>query len=393
MSGGKKMQEYKFLLDIALILTLTKALGLFSKKISLPPVVGALIAGILLGPIGINVIEPTSTITALAEIGVIVLMFQAGLETDIDELKESGLAAFIIAVIGVVVPLAGGFLVAKAFNPDMMENIFIGVILTATSVSITVQTLQEMGKLKGRVGTSILGAAIIDDVLGVVLLSVITSIGSASGSGITSVFMTIGKLVAFILIAGIGGVFVYRFFHWIEERGMRRRRIPVFAFAFCLFLSFFAELFGIADITGAYMAGVILCRTNAHDYINRKVECVSYMLITPIFFANIGLKTTVSGMSSAIIIFTILLCIVAVLSKMIGCGIGAKICGYTGKEALQIGVGMISRGEVALIVAEKGLKVGIMPPELFSPIVIVVVITTLLTPILLRLVFMEKETA
>ncbi|MEE1312429.1 MAG: cation:proton antiporter [Lachnospiraceae bacterium] len=385
------MQEYKFLLDIALILTLTKALGLFSKRISLPPVVGALIAGVLLGPIGINVIEPTSTITALAEIGVIVLMFQAGLETDIDELKESGLAAFIIALIGVLVPLIGGFAVAQCFNSDIMENIFIGVILTATSVSITVQTLQEMGKLKGKVGTSILGAAIIDDVLGVVLLSIITSVGSSGGAGISSILMTIGRLAAFLALAGIGGIGVYRFFHWLESRGMRKRRIPVFAFAFCLFLSFFAELFGIADITGAYMAGVVLCRTNAHDYINRKVECVSYMLITPIFFANIGLKTTISGMSSTIVLFTVLLCAVAIISKMIGCGVGAKLCGYTNKESLQIGVGMISRGEVALIVAEKGLKVGIMPPELFSPIVIVVVITTLLTPILLRVVFTEKS--
>lgn len=385
------MQEYKFLLDIALILTLTKALGLFSKRISLPPVVGALIAGIILGPIGFDMVEPTGTITALAEIGVIVLMFQAGLETDIDELKESGVAAFIIALIGVIVPLLGGFLVAKSFNPNIMEDIFIGVILTATSVSITVQTLQEMGKLKGRVGTSILGAAIIDDVLGVVLLSVITSIGSSTGSGFGPVVITIARLIAFILIAGIGGVGVYRFFHWLEGRGMRRRRIPVFAFAFCLFLSFFAELFGIADITGAYMAGVILCRTNAHDYINRKIECVSYMLITPIFFANIGLKTTISGMSNNIVLFTVILCLVAIVSKMIGCGFGAKLCGYDGREALQIGVGMISRGEVALIVAEKGLKVGIMQEKLFSPIVIVVVITTLLTPILLRIVFADKK--
>lgn len=385
------MQEYKFLLDIALILTLTKSLGLFSKRISLPPVVGALIAGIFLGPIGIGVISPTTTITSLAEIGVIVLMFQAGLETDIDELKNSGVAAFVIALIGVGVPLLGGFAVSSAFNQDMLENIFIGVILTATSVSITVQTLQEMGKLKGKVGTSILGAAIIDDVLGVILLSVITSMGSASSAGLHSVITTVLRLVMFLVIAGIGGMIVYRFFHWLELRGLRRRRIPVFAFAFCLFLSFFAEMFGIADITGAYLAGVILCRTKAHDYINRKVECVSYMLITPIFFANIGLKTSIDGMTSDIVMFTVLLCIVAILSKMIGCGAGAKLCGYTNREALQIGVGMVSRGEVALIVAEKGLKVGIMPENLFSPIVIVVVITTLLTPIMLKMVFSDSK--
>lgn len=385
------MQEYRFLFDIALILTLTKALGLFSKKISLPPVVGALIAGIVLGPVGFNIVQQTGTITSLAEIGVIVLMFQAGLETDIKELKNSGAAAFIIAVCGVIVPLVGGFAVAHMFQKNIMENIFVGVILTATSVSITVQTLQEMGKLKGKVGTTILGAAIIDDVLGVILLSVTTSIGASSGAGMASIFLTIGRLVAFIIIAGIGGVGVYHFFHWLEHRGMKRRRIPVFAFAFCLFLSFFAELFGIADITGAYMAGVILCEMEAHDYINRKVECLSYMLITPIFFANIGLKVTIDSMSSSLIIMTVLLCIVAILSKMIGCGLGAKICKYDNKEALQIGVGMISRGEVALIVAEKGAKVGLISDALFSPVVIVVVITTLLTPILLKVVFKEKN--
>ena len=206
------MEEYRYLLDIAVILALTKSFSLFSRKVNMPPVVGALIAGIILGPVMLNVIEPSDTILSLAEIGVIVLMFQAGLETDIRELKRSGKAAMVIALCGVVVPLAVGAVISFMFEKNLMENIFVGVILTATSVSITVETLQDMGKLKGRVGTAILGAAIIDDILGIILLSVMTSIGKAGTVELTGVLMIIGKMALFFVISGAGGIFVYKFF-------------------------------------------------------------------------------------------------------------------------------------------------------------------------------------
>ena len=178
------MEEYKFLLDIAIILAMTKAFSLVSKKFNMPPVVGALIAGIILGPVVLNIVDPSDSILNLAEVGVVVLMFQAGLETDIDELKKSGIPAFVIALCGVLVPLVMGAALSLAYGRNMLESIFIGVILTATSVSITVEALQDMGHLKGRVGTAILGAAIIDDILGIVLLSIrISYSGNPYGFG------------------------------------------------------------------------------------------------------------------------------------------------------------------------------------------------------------------
>lgn len=386
------MAEYTYLLDIAIILAVTKTLSLFSKKINLPAVVGSLLAGIILGPVLLNIIQPSETITNLAELGVIVLMFEAGLETDLKELKKSGLAAFVIALLGVLVPLMIGAVMMYVYDKNVMQAIFGGTILTATSVSITVDTLQEMGKLKGRAGTAILGAAIIDDILGILLLSLITSIGGSGSLHLGSILFVLLKMAAFFVLALVSGCLIYRFFQWLLPKNEeRKRRIPVFAFAYCLILAYISELFGIADITGAYLAGVVLCSLSQSDYIHSKVEVVSYMLITPLFFASIGLKVNVDGMTKDIILFTIIISIAAVLTKILGCGLGAKIMHYTNKEALQIGMGMVCRGEVALIVANKGMKANLMDEKFFSPMVIMVVVTTLVTPILLKLAFRGKE--
>ncbi len=386
------MEEYKFLLDLAIILALTKSFSLISRKFNMPPVVGALLAGILLGPVVLNLVEPSDSILNLAEVGVVVLMFEAGLETDIDELKQSGLPAFIIALCGVVIPLIGGAVLALAYGTEILEAVFIGVILTATSVSITVEALQDMGKLKGSVGTAILGAAIIDDILGIILLSIMTSIGGADGFQIQSVLLILGKMLAFFAISGIGGIAVKKFFEWLstyKDPGIQRhrRRVPVLALSFCLALAFLAEVFGIADITGAYLAGIILCRLPERFYIHRKIEVLSYMFITPVFFASIGLNVNVQGMGQSLIIFTIVLSVIAVLSKIIGCGVGAMFCKYGKRESLQIGAGMVCRGEVALIVAQKGIAVGLLSETFFAPVVIMVLVTTLLAPILLKLLF------
>lgn len=237
------MEEYKFLLDIAIILAMTKAFSLVSKKFNMPPVVGALIAGIILGPVVLNIVDPSDSILNLAEVGVVVLMFQAGLETDIDELKKSGIPAFVIALCGVLVPLVMGAALSLAYGRNMLESIFIGVILTATSVSITVEALQDMGHLKGRVGTAILGAAIIDDILGIVLLSIMTSLGGALGFHIQAILMVLVKMAAFFAISIIGGIGIKKFFQWLStyknpEIERHRRRVPVFALAFCLALAF-----------------------------------------------------------------------------------------------------------------------------------------------------------
>ena len=216
-------------------------------------------------------------------------MFQAGLETDIDELKKSGIPAFVIALCGVLIPLIMGAVLSVIYGNNIMESIFIGVILTATSVSITVEALQDMGHLKGRVGTAILGAAIIDDILGIVLLSIMTSLGGASGFHIQAILKILIQMAAFFAISIIGGVGIKKFFEWLStyknpEIERHRRRVPVFALAFCLALAFLAEVFGIADITGAYLAGIILCRLPERFYIYNKIEVLSYMLITPVFF-------------------------------------------------------------------------------------------------------------
>lgn len=378
--------------EIAVILLSTKVLGIVTKRFALPQVVGALLAGLLLGPAMLGILQETTLMDQLAELGVIVLMFNAGLETDLGELKKAGRSAFIIALIGVLVPLAGGFALAALFNPGsemLMQNIFIGVILTATSVSITVETLKEIGKLSTRSGNAILGAAIIDDVLGIVALTIITSM---SGTG-TNVWLVLLKIVAFFAISVVVWILLHRAVEWWFKRYDRdKRRFVVISFAFCLLYAFFAEeVFGVADITGAYIVGLIFAKTPRVTYLQDRFDTLSYTLLSPIFFASIGLKVVLPEMSGTIILFSILLIIWAVVSKILGCGLGAKLCRYSGQDSLRIGVGMISRGEVALIVANNGIAVGLMKDEFFGPVVLMVIATTILTPILLKLVYHGKE--
>ena len=390
------MDTYKCLLDLALILLSTKVLGLVSRKFFMPQVVGALLAGLILGPGVLDVISQTDFINKTAEVGVIVLMYCAGMETDVQELKKSGKASVVIALMGVVIPLAGGCAVAMFFNrPGLIEtnaacsvflqNIFIGVILTATSVSITVEALKELGKLKTRAGNAILGAAVIDDILGIIALTVITSLADSS----VKVWVVLLKIAGFFVAVIAAGFLFYQFFtRWSRksEKGMRRHVIV--SFVFCLLMAYMAEdFFGVADITGAYLAGVIISLTIKKDYIMSRFDTLSYLYLSPIFFASIGIKAALPKMSYAVVVFSVILTVVAILTKMAGCGLGAKLCRYDNDEALQIGVGMISRGEVALIVANKGEALGLMDQYLMGPIVIVVIITTIIAPILLKPVF------
>ncbi|MDK0953252.1 cation:proton antiporter [Clostridium perfringens] len=388
------MISYEFLFDLALILISTKLFGLITKKIRMPQVVGALVAGVVLGTAFLNVLSETEFIQNLAELGVIVLMFTAGLETDINQLKKTGKASFIIAVLGVIIPLVGGFFIASIFNKGndvntILQNVFIGIILTATSVSITVETLKEMGKLNTRAGNAILGAAIIDDILGIIALTITTSLADPS----INVIIVLIKIVMFFIFAGFAGYL----FHWafikLDERYQRDlRRFVIIAFVFCLLLSFCAEeFFEVADITGAFIAGLVISDSNRSKYLNSRFETLSYMLLSPIFFASIGIKVQLTAMTKTIFIFAILLLLVAILSKVFGCALGAKLCKYSNREAIQIGTGMISRGEVALIVANKGIAMGLMLPEFLAPVVIVVVVTTIVTPILLKVVFNNKS--
>ena len=384
--------EFGYLATLAIILLSTKFFGLVSRRVQMPAVVGALLAGIILGPSCLGVVQETDFLNKAAEIGVIILMFLSGLETNLDELKENGVASFIVAIIGVTVPLLGGALTYYFMNPegstsiDMLKAVFVGVTLTATSVSITVETLRELGKLSGRMGTTILGAAVIDDIIGIIVLTAITSM---SGGSSTSLSVVLLKIVLFFVFIIIIGIFVFVFKRRFLRNLRMRRRISITVLSFCFILSFCAEyFFGVADITGAYFAGIILCVFGAKEYINRRFDILGFL-----FFSSIGIKTNLGELAgnSSIIMFAVVLAIVAILTKVVGCGLGAKICKFDNKEALAIGIGMVSRGEVALIVAQKGANYGLLDDKMFPAIIFMVIVTTLITPILLKIILANKN--
>ncbi|WP_024613437.1 cation:proton antiporter [Clostridium sp. Ade.TY] len=390
------MLHYGFLLDIAIILLSTKFLGIVTKRFKMPQVVGALLAGIILGPAMFNVLRETEFIQQMAELGVIVLMFTAGLETDITELKKTGKVAFVVALLGVLVPLGLVFIVSSIFygnglfnqnGNELLQNIFIAVIFTATSVSITVETLKELGKINTKAGNTILGAALIDDVLGIIGLTIIMSMADQSVV-MWKVFLKI--ILFFIFSACIGYIFYLIFQKLIKRYHKDMRRFVIISFVFCLLLAYVAEeFFGVADITGAFIAGLIISNTEKTKYINSRFDTLSYILLSPIFFASIGIKVELADMSNKLILFTVILFIIAVISKIIGCMIGARLFKYSNRESIQVGVGMISRGEVALIVASKGIGANLVSQTILGPIVIVVVLTTVITPILLKFVFRD----
>ncbi len=380
--------EVQFLLTISIILVSTKVFGLLSGKLRLPQVVGALLAGLILGPAFFNVLQPSELLHMLAELGVVIIMFGAGLETSISDLKASGKNSFFIALLGVAIPLGSGILLMTFFgeDADILESIFLGTILTATSVSITVATLKELGKLSTKVGNTILAAALIDDVLGLICLTIVTS----SAGENTNIPIVLLKIVLFFVFAIIVGMLVHKFAAWYNKKinSNDLHRLPIAAFALCLFMAWSAEaLFGVADIIGAFAAGLMIATTPKHVYIETKMHPLSYLLLTPIFFANIGLSVTLPDMTPSIILFTVLLIVVGVLSKLIGCGGISKACGFNNRQSLQIGLGMVCRGEVALIVANKGLTIGVLPEQYFGPIVIMVVFCAVVTPALLKLAF------
>lgn len=388
------MQSYDFLLTLAVILLSTKLFGLLSEKVHMPQVVGALFAGLMLGPAAFNLVEQTDFILKISQLGVIMLMFLAGLDTELDELKKVGFAAVVVAIFGVVLPLTGGTVCYQMFfrgftsEEDFLKALFIGVVLTATSVSITVETLREMGKLKGRIGTTILGAAIIDDILGIIVLTFISSFAS-SDVNISNVVVNIIMFFVFILLVGF---VMHKVFIRMEIKWANHRRLAIVSLAFCIILAYISEeFFGVADITGAYFAGVILCNIlGLREYVAKKINVMNYMFFAPVFFAVIGIKTDLKGISMEIAIFSIILLLVAIFTKVLGCALGARMCKFPKNEAIAIGIGMVSRGEVALIVAQKGDSVGLVDPLMFPAIVLVVIVTTLITPILLK-IFMEKE--
>ena len=384
------MESYAYLLLLAVILLSTKVFGLITEHVHLPQVVGALLAGIVMGPSGLGVLESTDFLVKAAEIGVIMLMFTAGIDTDMKELKETGVQASVIAVLGVSVPLllCGGLYFAffcggewTAYN--ILRSAFLGSVFSATSVSITVETLNEMGKLKTKTGTTLLSAALIDDIIGIVVLSVL----SAFSSGESDTLLVLVRIVMFFGFVLAVGLVVRRLFSYIAEEHWHSRRVAVWALAFCLLMAYCSEAwFGVADITGAYFAGVILCNvTKARKFVAKKFTVTSYMVFTPVFFASVGMKTDLRAMNTDVLIFALVLAAAAVLSKIVGCSLGGLACRMSRHQSLVVGIGMVARSEVALMVAQRGVNAGMIDSAILPAIVMSVVASALLTPVLLKL--------
>lgn len=382
-----ELENYIFLVSIAIILLTTKILGDVTNKVNMTQVVGALLAGVLIGPSCFNWVNETDFVNKTAEIGVIFLMFMAGLDTDVKQLKKNSVACVVIASLGVLLPLIGGTLAYYYYfeqgatdYEEILKAVFIGVVLTATSVSITVEALREMGKLDGKVGSAILGAAVIDDIMGIVVLTIVISLKDES----VSLVGVLLKILAYAALMALLGYLCQRWQTRIDHN-LGRRRITTYVVAACFIIAYISETyFGVADITGAYLLGLFLSRHEIKSEIARKLSVPSYLFFSPIFFASVGLKVELSGITGSLIVFSLILLGVAILTKIIGCGLGAKLCRFTGKEAMQVGIGMISRGEVALIVAQKGYAIGLIDAAMFPPIVIVVIATTIFTPIALK---------
>lgn len=389
------MQPYEILKDLAIIIVFAKAFGLLARKLKAPQVVGEIIAGLLIGPSLLGIVQLNDFISQMAEIGVILLMFSAGLETNLKDLMKTGPKALAIACAGVFVPLVGGTLLYFAFygvadwgTEKFFTAVFIGVIMTATSVSITVQSLKEMGKLQGEIGTTILSAAIIDDVIGIIVLTFVIGFKNPDSNPGRVVISTV---LFFALSIGVG-FGIYKLFKLLDFKYPHTQRIPILGLAICFIFAFCAEkFFGIADITGAYVAGIILCSIKDHDYIDSKVEINSYMLFGPVFFASIGLKTDISHVNAQIIFFSIGFVIVALICKIIGCGLMAKVLRHSWSDSLKVGVGMMTRGEVALIVAQKGLAVGMIDSVYFTSVILLIIVSSISTPILLKLLYSQDD--
>lgn len=407
---------FEVLLPLALILVLSKLLSIGARKIGLPQVIGMLLTGVILGCIIFIPNQPIITdsskfgIEVFAEVGVILIMFSAGMETNLKQIKQTGVAALVITVLGVVVPMALGFVAALILGGDLSDtktlfrNLFYGVILTATSVSVTITTLKELGKLNTKIGTAIVSAAILDDIIGVIVLSVIISLDGAMTSGASSnvtvdIIMVFVKTILFF-VAAIGlGLFFRWVFKKLATKYDHHRRIPIFAMALAFFYAYAAEMwFGIADITGAFFAGLILSDLKETHYIERRADITSYLLFTPVFFAKVGLTSmssftdTNSQFTLQFAIFGLVFILAGMAGKVLGCGIGAKACKYSLKDSLRCGIGMMCRAEVCLICAQKGIDAGIISASIQPFILVLILVTSFVTPVILKGTY-KKELA
>lgn len=393
------MEYYQLLLPIGLLLALSKVFMKLCEKFKIPSVVGMLIAGVVVGLINYvpnQQILNQHTVEGLGyfgEVGVILMLFTAGLETDLNRIKSVGGPVIIITLAGVIVPMALGFVVAMSYDGGfssmsrdlVLKSLFYGSILTATSVSISVVVLRELGKLNSKVGTTIVAAAILDDIVGILVLSFVLSLkGSEGGETVNPGIVVIKTIVYFAVVAVLAFV-AGKGFHALDNKFPHHRLIPIFSLAFCFIVSYASDRwFGIADITGAYIVGLILSTNNSSGYIGRKADILGYMIFVPIFFGNIGITTNFSGMNPSLFFFGAMFIIVGLLGKIIGCGAAGFLCRYSFKDSMKVGVGMMARAEVALVTAQKGVEFGIIDTTIMPFIVLLIIVSSFATPIMLQ---------
>jgi Kef-type K+ transport system membrane component KefB len=396
----------QFLLVLALVIFAAKAAGYLSARLGQPAVLGELLAGVILGPSLINLynlgfIQPENrpylenTIKIIAELGVIFLMFMAGLETNLSEMFKVGKVAVFSGISGVIFPIAFGILVAMPFGYTFEKSLFIGIILAATSVSISAQTMLELGVLRKREGVALLGAAVFDDVLVVLVLSFyLAMVGGGSGGGALEIIVVILKMAAFFLVTALLGLKVLP---WALSRVKKlpiSENITATMVVLVLLTAWAAEyLGGVALIVGAFMVGVLAARTRFRHELEEKFRTIIYALLVPVFFVSIGLLVNLGSINGEAWFFAGLVCVAAIVSKIIGCGLGARLTGFNNLSSLRLGVGMVSRGEVGLIVASVGISEGILNQQVYAATVLMVLVTTLFTPFALKLAFRGEKKA
>lgn len=379
----------ELMLMLLIILTATKLAGDLSVRLGQPSVLGKLIVGILLGPAALGWITEGHLITQMADVGVILLMFIAGLETDMEQLKKNWKSAFAVAVGGIILPFIGGYLGGIAFGMASAQAMFIGLLLCATSVSISVQTLKDMNQLSTREGTTILGAAVVDDVLVVIMLAFMLSL---LGGGDVNLGLVIFKKIVFFAGAIVVGWWVVPYImKWLAPLRVTEAIISA-ALIICFLFAYAADYLGVAGIIGAFAAGIAISQTPFKHDVEDRIEPIAYAIFVPIFFVSVGLKVTFTGLGEHLW-FIIIFSFIAVVTKLFGSGLGAKLTGFDYKSSLGIGAGMVSRGEVALIIATTGLAGGLFQEEYFTPLVLVVIVTTLITPPMLKSIFGTRAAA
>ena len=381
--------EFEFFFQIALILLSTKLAGDLSVRLGQPSVLGKLIVGIVIGPAVFGWIENSELLTQLSNVGVILLMFMAGLETDLEELNANRNSSLAVALGGIILPFVGGYISGLVMGMEQGNAVFLGLLLCATSVSISVQTLRDLGKMKTRESTTMLGAAVFDDILVVILLAFAMSFLGTDDANLTMVILK--KVVFFASIILIGWKGVPAIMRWLSPLRVSESIVSA-ALIICFSFAYFGELLGIAGIIGAFAAGIAISQTNYKHEVEKKVEPIAYAMFVPVFFVSIGMNITFDGIGNQIW-FILALTVIAVFTKLIGCGFGARMTGFDAKSSAIIGAGMVSRGEVALIIAGTGLSSGLLAQDYFTAIVIVVILTTMITPPMLKYTFGAKDKA